>query len=177
MVLVGAANRRYEKYQQTILARMRSAGVSNIIFAGQQANVIPYLRKMRVFVMLGTDHGCPNASLEAMSLGLPIVTARHGGTTEQVEDRINGFLVSEDDPAEMAHRVRTLLTNPEMLHRFGEASIRIARERFSMELMVKRYTVLLNPDAAAAASGSSATQPIPVSVTQAVYGGKQPCIN
>jgi glycosyltransferase involved in cell wall biosynthesis len=177
MVLVGAANRRYEKYQTTILARMRSAGVSNIIFAGQQANVIPYLRAFRVFVMLGTDHGCPNASLEAMSLGLPIVTARHGGTTEQVEDRINGFLVSEDDPAEMAHRVRTLLTNPEMLRRFGEASHRIATERFSMELMVKRYTHLLNPDAAIAASTTSATQPIPVPVTQAVYGGKQPCIN
>jgi glycosyltransferase involved in cell wall biosynthesis len=177
MVLVGAANRRYEKYQKDILARMRSAGVSNIIFAGQQANVIPYLRAFRVFVMLGTDHGCPNASLEAMSLGLPIVTARHGGATEQVEDRVNGFLVSEDKPTEMAHRVRMLLTNPAMLRSFGEASSRIARERFSMELMVKRYTQLLNPNALVATAASRTTQPITVPATHTVYEGEQPCIN
>jgi len=177
MVLVGAANRKYQKYQQHIMERMRAAGVSNIIFAGQQANVIPYLRAFRVFVMLGTDHGCPNASLEAMSLGLPIVTARHGGTTEQVEDGVNGFLVSEDDPAEMAHRVRMLLTNPGMLERFGQAASRIAREKFSMKLMVQRYTHLLNRDVIVTPPASRVTQPISVLSKNAVYEGEQPCIN
>lgn len=176
MILVGAANRRYERYQQLILTRMRAAGVSNIVFAGQQANVVPYLKAFRVFVMLGTDHGCPNASLEAMSVGLPIVAARHGGTTEQVEDGVNGFLVSEDDPREMAHRVRTLLMNPEMLCRFGEASRGIASEKFSMELMVKRYTQVLNPDAVLA-TASIGTQSITLPVAQTSNEGELSCIN
>ena len=79
-----------------------------------------------------------------MSLGLPLVTARDGGMVEQVEDGVNGFLVSENEPREMAHRVRTLLTNPDMRRRFGQASKRIANETFSMERMVERYATLLN---------------------------------
>ena len=144
MLVVGAANRRHGQYWESIIARAQSVGVSNIQFVGQQADVVPYLRTFRVFVMLGTDHGCPNASLEAMSLGLPLVTARDGGMVEQVEDGVNGFLVSENEPREMAHRVRTLLTNPDMRRRFGQASKRIANETFSMERMVERYATLLN---------------------------------
>jgi hypothetical protein len=44
----------------------------------------------------------------------------------------------------MAHRVRTLLTNPEMRKRFGAASRKIAREKFSMERMVGNYLRLLD---------------------------------
>jgi glycosyltransferase involved in cell wall biosynthesis len=177
MVVVGAANRRYEKYWRSIVERAQSAGVSNLHFVGQQADVVPYLRLFRVFVMLGTDHGCPNASLEAMSLGLPIVTARHGGTVEQVEHGVNGFLVSEDDPTEMAHRVRTLLTNPEMLRRFGQASSRIAKEKFSMELMVERYVALLNPGTREALGGSEVTPTLAASAAQILKQERQPCVN
>jgi glycosyltransferase involved in cell wall biosynthesis len=177
MVVVGAANRKYENYCKSIIEQAQSVGVSNIQFVGQQADVVPYLRAFRVFVMLGTDHGCPNASLEAMSLGLPIVTARHGGTVEQVEHGVNGFLVSEDDPKEMAHRVRTLLTNPEMLRRFGQAGSRIAKEKFSMELMVERYVALLNPAPRDAPERSGTTQTIAALAAQTLTGGTQPCIN
>jgi glycosyltransferase involved in cell wall biosynthesis len=177
MILAGAASRRYEEYLNSILARMQSAGVSNIIFAGQQPDVVPYLRAFRVFVMLGADHGCPNASLEAMSLGLPVVAARHGGTSEQVEDGVNGFLVSDSDPAEMAHRVRTLLTNPEMLDRFGQASGTIANEKFSMELMVERYVHLLNPGPDIAPTPPGKRRAFPVSTAHTILEGEQPCIN
>lgn len=177
MVLVGAANRRYEKYQKSIVAGMQSAGVANIIFAGQQPDVVPYLRAFRVFVMLGTDHGCPNASLEAMSLGLPVVAARHGGTAEQVEDGVNGFLVSDADPAEMAHRVRTLLTNPEMLCRFGKASSSIAREKFSMERMVERYVRLMNPVPEIAILPRRRSREFEARTAERIYEGEQPCIN
>jgi|HubBroStandDraft_6_1064221.scaffolds.fasta_scaffold01118_3 glycosyltransferase involved in cell wall biosynthesis len=178
MVVVGAANRRYERYWRSIIKRAQSVGVSNIDFVGQQADVVPYLRLFRVFVMLGTDHGCPNASLEAMSLGLPIVTARNGGTSEQVENGVNGFLVSEDDPAEMAHRVRTLLTNPEMRRRFGEASRKLATEKFSIALMVERYVALLNaaPNGKPSSVRNSYSSNDPV-ITNASIEGRQTCTN
>jgi glycosyltransferase involved in cell wall biosynthesis len=178
MVVVGAANRRYERYWRSIIKRAQSVGVLNIDFVGQQADVVPYLRLFRVFVMLGTDHGCPNASLEAMSLGLPIVTARNGGTSEQVENGVNGFLVSEDDPAEMAHRVRTLLTNPEMRRRFGEASRKLATEKFSIALMVERYVALLNaaPNGKPSSVRNSYSSNDPV-ITNASIEGRQTCTN
>ncbi|MGO9167423.1 MAG: hypothetical protein ACLP56_11175 [Candidatus Sulfotelmatobacter sp.] len=39
------------------------------------------------------------------------------------------------------------MTNPQMLRRFGQASSRINKEKFPMDLMVERYVALLNPGA------------------------------
>jgi glycosyltransferase involved in cell wall biosynthesis len=145
MRLVGAAYPKYEDYWLSVCQHARTLGVTNLHFSGPKEDVVPYLRQFQVFVLLGTDHGCPNASLEAMSVGLPVVAASHGGVMEQILPGVNGFLVSDKDPKEMAHRVRMLLMNREMRRRFGEASRKIALEKFSMDLMVKRYMALLNP--------------------------------
>jgi glycosyltransferase involved in cell wall biosynthesis len=179
MIVVGAANRRYKNYWHSIIERASAAGVSNLHFVGQQADVIPYLRMLRVFVMLGADHGCPNASLEAMSLALPIVTARHGGAVEQVQDGINGFLVSDEDPREMAHRVRMLLMNVKMRERFGAASRRIANETFSMDLMVGRYTRLFGLVPAASVPKRKNTMPamLPALVPATTTEGDRTCVN
>jgi glycosyltransferase involved in cell wall biosynthesis len=143
MTLVGAAHPQYEDYWRSIQKLIRELGVTNLHFAGPQADVASYLRQFEVFIMLGTDHGCPNASLEAMSAGLPIVAARHGGTREQVIPGVNGFLVSDQNPKEMARRVRTLLLNPAMRRKFGQAGRKIVNQKFSMDLMVERYSQLL----------------------------------
>jgi glycosyltransferase involved in cell wall biosynthesis len=143
MILVGAGNPKYEDYWRFIQKRMRELGVANIQFAGHQGDVRPFLRRFQVFVLLGTDHGSPNASLEAMSLGLPIVSTKHGGIKDQVEPGVNGYLVSDSEPREMAHQVRLLLMNPSKRERFGKAGRRIVNEKFTMDLMVQRYCGVL----------------------------------
>ncbi len=145
LVVVGAGNPKYEEYWKFINKRIQELGVANIHFAGHQTDVVPYLRKFKVFLLLGTDHGSPNASLEAMSVGLPIVASGLGGTKEQVEPGVNGFLVSDADPKEMAHAVRMLLSNPAKLERFGKASRKIVNEKFTMDLMLRRYLEVLKP--------------------------------
>jgi colanic acid/amylovoran biosynthesis glycosyltransferase len=41
--------------------------------------------------------GIPNSLIEAMSMELPVVSTRHSGIPELVEETINGFLVEERD--------------------------------------------------------------------------------
>jgi len=52
-------------------------------------------------------------------------------------------LVSDTDPREMAHQVRLLLTNRAKRELFGKASRRIVNEKFTMDLMVRRYAEIL----------------------------------
>jgi len=143
LVLVGGIHPKHTQYWETLQSYIRSRGVSNIWFVGHQERVQPYLEQFRVFVMISDRQGCPNASLEAMALGLPIVANPNGGTSEQVEQGVNGFLVSDEDPAEMAQRVDMLLRDPETCRRFGEASRRIVEQKFTMNRMARRYTDLL----------------------------------
>jgi glycosyltransferase involved in cell wall biosynthesis len=149
MIVVGGIDPRYSDYWPQLLDRLNSKQVTNIYFAGPRHEVTPFLRRFKVLVMMSETPGCPNASLEAMALGIPVVANAAGGTDEQVLPGINGFLVSGKNPVEMSRHVRYLLVNHEARKRFGEAAKITAEKDFSMNLMVQRYVRLFenpNPD-------------------------------
>ncbi len=60
----------------------------------------------------GDQEGVPNAMLEAMASGLPILATRHGGIPEAVEDGVSGSLVGERDPAALAAAMLALAHDP-----------------------------------------------------------------
>ena len=142
LVVVGGIHPKHNQYWTTLQSYMRHRGVSNVLFVGHQERVQPFLERFRVFVMVSDRQGCPNASLEAMALGLPVVANANGGTAEQVEHGVNGFLVSDDNPGDMARRVRMLLDAPQLRRCFGEAGRRIVGQRFSMDRMARQYATL-----------------------------------
>jgi glycosyltransferase involved in cell wall biosynthesis len=139
LTIVGAADPWHADHAAFIADKIGRAGLGNIRFVGAHADVGPFLRDFSVFVMLSDDQGCPNASLEAMAAGLPVVANNSGGVGEQVIDGVNGFLLPADDPAEIAAALRTLLLDPELRASFGAAARRHVERTFSMERMVAGY--------------------------------------
>ena len=144
LIVVGGVDPRHSDYWPLLMERMRSRRVTNIHFAGPHADVGPYLSQSKVFVMLSEQAGCPNASLEAMVRGIPVVANSVGGVGEQILHGINGFLVGLRDPREMARYVRYLLVNREARMRLGDAARMTATKDHSMETMVHRYKRLLD---------------------------------
>ena len=69
---------------------------------GEQEPVEPFLGKLDLFAMVSEPAGCPNASLEAMAAGIPVVITNVGGASEQVEDGITGRLVPRGDIGALA---------------------------------------------------------------------------
>jgi glycosyltransferase involved in cell wall biosynthesis len=139
LTIVGAVDPWHADYAAYVADKIGRAGLRNIRFVGCHADVTPFLRSFRVFVMLSDDQGCPNASLEAMAAGVPVVANDSGGTSEQVIDGINGFVVSPDDPREMARAVETLLRDPAMHDAFGAAARFHVEREFPMERMIAGY--------------------------------------
>jgi len=143
LVVVGGVDPRHAEYWTNLLARLHAKGVANVHFAGPQAEVAPYLRLFKVLVMISDTPGCPNASLEAMAMGVPVIANSAGGTPDQVRHGVNGYLVGGQDPREMADHVRYLLANPKVQRRFGTAARSTVAKKFSMDQMVRRFQVLL----------------------------------
>jgi glycosyltransferase involved in cell wall biosynthesis len=112
-----------------------------IRFVGPQEDVAPFLSQFQLFVMVAARQGCPNASLEAMACGLPVIANNSGGTAEQVIHGVTGYLA--DTPAEMARRVRELLRNPAKRWRMGAAAQAHVRTSFSMVAMNYEYDKLI----------------------------------
>ncbi len=81
----------------------------------------------------GDEEGMPVAILEAMARSLPVVSTRHAGIPEAVEDEGSGLLVDEGDVAGMATAIGRLAEDPQLRVRMGARGYEIARSRFSWE--------------------------------------------
>ena len=113
---------------------------SSVIFAGYSSNVWPYYSLADVFALPSHSEGSPNALLEAMAAGVPIVACKVGGVPETVEDGSSALLVPPAKPAAMANALARILEDPALAKRLAaNASERLVR-RFSPE---SRYQALL----------------------------------
>jgi len=84
-------------------------------FVGHQRDVRPWLAAMDVFVLSSDWEGMPNAVLEAMACGLPVVATSVGGTPDVVVDGGTGLLVPRRDPLSLAEALRALAADPVLL--------------------------------------------------------------
>lgn len=65
-----------------------------------------------VVTQSGEREAIPSAILEAMALGVPVVSTRHAGIPELIADGVSGMLVAERSPTALAARLRFLLESP-----------------------------------------------------------------
>ena len=68
----------------------------------------------------GNREGVPNAMLEAMATGLPVVATRHGGIPEAIDSGHTGWLVEEQDTAGLAECCLHGMQNPDHLWQIGK---------------------------------------------------------
>jgi len=81
----------------------------------------------------GDQEGLPVAILEAMALGLPVISTRHAGIPEAVREGETGYLVDEGDSMGMADRLILLAQDAALRRRLGEAGWETARDGFTWE--------------------------------------------
>jgi colanic acid/amylovoran biosynthesis glycosyltransferase len=70
----------------------------------------------------GDKEGIPGTIAEAMAAGLPVVSSKHAGITELVEDGRSGLLVDEGDIDGLASALGRLLCEPHLRARLGTAA-------------------------------------------------------
>jgi glycosyltransferase involved in cell wall biosynthesis len=90
-----------------------------------------------VAVSASLSEGLPNAVMEAMAAGAPVVATAVGGTTELVIDGATGFLASPADADALTRRILDALQNPEWSARMAAQGRRRVLSQFSMRRMVE----------------------------------------
>jgi len=94
-----------------------------------------FLSGFDLFAMASRKEGLPYVVLEAMAAGLPVIATSTSGVESLLANGVNGFVVPPDDPAALAERLLTLLSDPLQTAAFGTASLhRVAY--FSIDAMV-----------------------------------------
>lgn len=107
-----------DKLEQTVDRRNIRA---NVVFRGaaDQETCLAYLNSAHCLLVpsvasaRGDMEGIPVVLMEAMASGLPVVSTKHSGIPELLQDRQNGFLVGEKDVGELADTLRWLISTYE----------------------------------------------------------------
>ena len=109
-----------DKLKLELLAK--NLGISDkVIFRGRVNNVNSYLLHASVFVFTSDYEGMPNALMEAMALGMPVISTNcsPGGAKALIESGENGLLVDCGDEASLYNAISELISNPEVAISYG----------------------------------------------------------
>jgi len=92
-----------------------------------------------VFLFPSHSEGLPNAVIEAMAVGLPVVATGVGGLPDLIRHEDNGFLVEVGDVAGMTKRVVELFSRPDRAREIGQRGRQTVVERCDIERVWPRY--------------------------------------
>ena len=122
--------------ERPALERLASELAVSVEFAGRVADVRPFIERARVVALTSDHEGLPNALLEAMAMGRPVVARAVGGVGELVRDGREGWLTGSDVETIADRLVRALTPGP------GQTSMAAAARRraeaYSWDLVVRR---------------------------------------
>ena len=103
-------------------------------FRGEVADVRAHLADARVVALTSEHEGTPNALLEAMAMGRPVVATPVGGIPDLVRDGVDGCL-AEPTPAALSEAIGALLTDDDLANVMA-ARARERAEEFGWERVV-----------------------------------------
>ena len=90
-----------------------------VIFMGHFHDVRKVFELMDLYVLSSTREGLPNTVLEAMAMGVPIVSTDVDGVKEAVSDQREAFLVPAQDSVKLAEGIARMLDDRELRERLA----------------------------------------------------------
>lgn len=142
MLILGGEAPNSEVYQK-LKNLIRNLNIEKYLYlygAVSGKEKIKLLKASHIFVFPSYAEGFPNALLEAMAAGLPVVSTTVGAIPELIEDGRNGFLISPGDLANLKEKLLTLLENETLRRKMGEENMRKVRENYDIEIIAQRLS-------------------------------------
>ena len=124
----------------------REQGISDrVTFLGWQSReeLIQCYRQSNLFLFPSRHEGMPNAVLEAMASGLPVIASRISGNEELVEHEKTGLLVEAENLDSLTSTLQEFIQDPALRQKMGAASRQRVEELYSWENTAKQYAALL----------------------------------
>lgn len=100
----GEEKQLLEKMAGTFLER-------NIFFLGYQANPYPYIKASDILLLTSFSEGFPTVLVEAMCLGIPVITAKVGGVEELIKTGLNGYCLENYSVKELSKGLLYILND------------------------------------------------------------------
>jgi glycosyltransferase involved in cell wall biosynthesis len=131
--------------QNEVLQRLirESSLQDRVALIGERNDVYDVLRAMDVLLLCSDCEGIPMVMLEAMALGVVVVSRKVGGIPEVIRDGINGILVPSDSPEELGRACMSVFADPYARANLAKAACDEIQRQYSADVnaesMLKLY--------------------------------------
>jgi len=159
--VVGSPYRGGVAYQAR-LARLAAEFPADdrVTFLGRRQDINAVLAEADILVQPSIrPDPLPNAVMEAMACGLPVIGSGLGGIPEMVIDGKTGLLVPPDDPGALAEAMEQIIADPKRLESMGRAGRKRVVEEFSFPSFMDSFIKLYREAAADPAGNSGESGP------------------
>jgi glycosyltransferase involved in cell wall biosynthesis len=135
LVIVGSGSERH-----TLQQLVSSMSLSNeVTFAGEQSDILTYLRAADIFILPSRSEGISNALLEAMACGLPALCSAVGGTVGVIRDQENGLLFESENEFALSQGLSRLLRRKDLQIELGLKARQTVIDHFSLDVVTQKY--------------------------------------
>ena len=96
-----------------------------VMLPGSCKDVWQKLLNAKAFLLPSNAEGMSNALIEAMCLGLPVVSTKVSGSTDLIADGVNGYLIELNDEDAMVHSLDMIANNEERMKLVGQNAVKL----------------------------------------------------
>ena len=121
---------------------MASGAAERVHFTGHIDNVPDYLKASDVFVFPSEREGMPNAVIEAMACGLPVVLTPFEGLSQEFGQPGREYLMADRQADSIAASVVEVLNDTRMAASLGRRAHNWIKKTMDLELILSRYANL-----------------------------------
>ena len=149
LTIYGEGDQRMQ-LEQLIASLHLEASVS---LPGIESSIFPKLQKAQMFVMSSNFEGMPNALIEAMAMGLPVVTTDYSeGRGTLVKNNKNGLVVPRFDQKALSEAMLFMLENPKLAFEMSREALTV-RDELDSNLICRRWLSAIEETIATYTSG------------------------
>ena len=126
-------------FRDTLEARIAELNLTDCVFLpGKVQNVFDCIADADLFVLSSDFEGMPNALIEAMCLGLPVISTKVSGATDLIEHGHNGLLTEVGDTNQLTECMRQMLADPQLRLRCAGNALEI-NERLQVDGIIRQW--------------------------------------
>ena len=139
LVIYGEGN-----YKNELIQYINELKLSDrVILAGEHNDIINKIKSSKLFVLSSDYEGMPNSLIEAMCIGLPVISTKVSGSNELIEDGKNGLLVDINNKDELVKAMKKMLKDNDYSNSLANNATRIC-EIVDSNIVVDKWIDFIN---------------------------------
>ncbi|GBO52275.1 hypothetical protein APA_5365 [Pseudanabaena sp. lw0831] len=125
-------------YHET-LELIKRYGLENKVYLPGFVDTRNYLKISNLLVLPSQIDGRPNAVLESLSMGVPVIASSVGGLTKIIKDEYNGFLCPSGDVESFVNCIQKVIANKELYLSMRKNARNYAVEFLDVNIVQSKY--------------------------------------